>query len=283
MRFGFLLKRGKSEAVELARELAPVLQARGCEVVVGPEDGPALPDARVVEQSELGLAVDVLVVLGGDGTFLYGASLVADHGVPLLGVNLGSLGFITPYVRSEAAAGVQAVCDGTMPLEERMRLSVTVHSEGRPSVTRPAVNDAVINQAAMARLLDLEARLDGEKITTYKADGLILATPTGSTAYSLAAGGPILSPNLEALVLTPICPHTLTNRPLVLSADGCLTVVNVAANAAQLTIDGQWSCPLGRGDSIEVRKLARPLRIFKAKASFFTILQRKLAWGERPA
>jgi len=281
MRFGFLLKRGKPEAAELARELSDVLRARGCEVVVGPEDHPALPDARVVEQEDFGGAIDVLVVLGGDGTFLYGASLVADHGVPLLGVNLGSLGFITPYVRGEAAAGVFAACEGRLPVEERMRLGVTVHTEGRPDVTRAAVNDAVLNQAAMARLLDLEARVDGEKITLYKADGLILATPTGSTAYSLAAGGPILSPNLEALVLTPICPHTLTNRPLVLSAKGTVTVHNVAANTAQLTLDGQWSCLLGRGDWIEVRKLPQPLRIFRSSASFFTILQRKLAWGER--
>src|SRR4051812_41673604 len=119
MRFGFLLKRGKPEAAELARELSFLLRERGCDVVVGVEDAGALPDARVVEQADFGTAIDVLVVLGGDGTFLFGASLVADHGVPLLGVNLGSLGFITPYVRSEAAAGVVAACEGRLPIEER--------------------------------------------------------------------------------------------------------------------------------------------------------------------
>jgi NAD+ kinase len=222
-------------------------------------------------------------VLGGDGTFLFGAGLVADRGVPLFGVNLGSMGFITHFQRGQAIAALEAACDGELPIDERMRLAVTVRArDGGPIVeTRSAVNDAVISQPAMARLLDLEARLDGEIITTYKSDGLILATPTGSTAYNLAAGGPILTPTLEAIVLTPICPHTLTNRPLVVRADSQVVVKNVSQSSAQLTIDGQWGRAVGPGESIEVRKTDQPLRTYRGSESFFTILHQKLSWGER--
>jgi NAD+ kinase len=282
MRFGFLLKRGKPEARELAAELGQVLVRKSCAIVACGEDATALPGARAVVPSALGTCIDALVVLGGDGTFLFGAGLVADHGVPLFGVNLGSMGFITHFARGQAAAALEAACDGRLPIDERMRLSVTVRSrDGAVMETRNAVNDAIINQPAMARLLDFEARLDGEIVTSYKADGLILATPTGSTAYNLAAGGPILTPNLEAIVLTPICPHTLTNRPLVVRADSQMIVTNVSASVAQLTIDGQWVFPLEPGESIEVRKTDRPLRIYRGASSFFSILHDKLSWGER--
>ncbi len=282
MRFGFLLKRGKPEARELAVELAAVLLRRQCSIVVCTEDASALPGARVVAPGALGTCTDALVVLGGDGTFLFGAGLVSDHGVPLFGVNLGSLGFITLFARAQAVAAIEEACEGRLTVDERMRLSVTVRSrDGAIIETRNAVNDAVISQPAMARLLDFEARLDGEVVTIYKGDGLILSTPTGSTAYNLAAGGPILTPNLEAMVLTPICPHTLTNRPLVVRADNQLVVTNVSASSAQLTIDGQWGRALGPGESIEVRKAERPLRIYRGSSTFFAILHDKLSWGER--
>ena len=193
MRIGFLLKRGKPEAGELAASLAALLCERGAKVAALPEDAAAIPGATAVAAADLGASIDVLAVLGGDGTFLYGASLVADHGVPLFGVNLGSLGFITPYARSETAAAVDDLAAGRLPVEERIRLAVTIRSVlGQPIVgvpTRSAVNDAVLTQRSIARLLDLEARLDGAEIATYKADGLIVSTPTGSTAYTLAAGG----------------------------------------------------------------------------------------------
>lgn len=282
MRFGFLLKRGKPEARELAGELGLVLTSKGSTIVACEDDAPALPGARVVTAAALGASIDALVVLGGDGTFLYGAGLVADYGVPLFGVNLGSMGFITHFARGQAAAALEAASEGRIPIDERMRLSVTVRSrDGAVLETRNAVNDAVISQPAMARLLDFEARLDGEIVTIYKGDGLILATPTGSTAYNLAAGGPILTPDLEAIVLTPICPHTLTNRPLVVRADSQMVVTNVSASGAQLTIDGQWGRPLGPGESIEVRKTQRPLRIYRGPGAFFAILHDKLSWGER--
>lgn len=282
MRFGFLLKRGKPEARDLAAELAQVLARHDCAIVASPEDASAIPGARAVEPAVLGTCIDALVVLGGDGTFLYGAGLVADYGVTLFGVNLGSMGFITHFARAQASAALESACRGELPIDQRMRLAVTVRSSSGGLVeTRNAVNDAVISQSSMARLLDFEARLDGELVTTYKGDGLIVSTPTGSTAYNLAAGGPILTPDLEAMVLTPICPHMLTNRPLVLRPDSHLTVTNVSEAGAQLTIDGQWGRALGPGESIQVRKTDRPLRIYRGASSFFAILHDKLSWGER--
>jgi NAD+ kinase len=285
MQFGFLLKRGKPEARDLASELIAMLRQRGHSSFISDGESGGLLGATMVDEATLATSVDVLVVLGGDGTFLYGAGLVAGRGVPIFGVNLGSLGFITHFHRAEAVARLQAAASGELPIDERMRLRVIVRASGTGQVleTRGAVNDAVISQPAMARLLDLEAYLDGELITTYKADGLILSTPTGSTAYSLAAGGPILTPDLEAIVLTPICPHTLTNRPLVVPATGRLVIRNVSEGRAQLTVDGQWGRPLGPGDEVEISKEAAPLRLYRGTGSFFSILHEKLAWGERRA
>jgi NAD+ kinase len=287
MRFGFLLKRGKPEALELAGQLAGILTSGGSTLFALSDDAPAIPGAVSVTEDQLGPSIDALAVLGGDGTFLYGASLVADHGVPIFGVNLGSLGFITPYARGEAAAAIQEAARGRLAIEERIRLTVAIRrpedDAGTVRVFHTAVNDAVITQRSIARLLDLEARLDGAEIATYKADGLIVSTPTGSTAYTLAAGGPILTPDVQAMVLTPICPHTLTNRPLVFRPDARLEIKNASGSAVTLTIDGQWVYELGNGASIEVRRAERPLRLFQSPRGFFGILREKLSWGERRA
>ena len=280
MRFGFLLKPGKPEAPRVAADLAEVVRQRGGTTVVATDDGDELPGLTAIPLDKLGPAIDVLVILGGDGTFLHGASLVADHGVPLLGINLGTLGFMTHYTLADARTAVEAVADGKLGIEERMRLKVTVRSAGREIESRTALNEAVI-QRATPRLLDLQAELEDGVITTYKADGLIISTPTGSTAYNLAAGGPILTPDLEAIVLTPICPHTLTNRPVVIRADARASVTNVSAHAVTMTVDGRWSRDLAPGDSVDVRKAERPLRTFRSRNSLFAVLREKLSWGVR--
>ena len=282
MRFGFLLKRGKPEARELAETLSKVLLGRGAALFALAEDASAIPGATVVGPEALAASIDVLVVLGGDGTFLYGAALAGDRGIPIFGVNLGSLGFITPYARGEAAAAIDEACRGGLVIEERIRLAVSLRSMdgSAPQPPRSAVNDAVLTRPA-ARLLDLEARLDGAEITTYKADGLIVATPTGSTAYSLAAGGPLLTPDLEAIVLTPISPHTLTNRPLVFRPDSRLSIRNASDGPVSLTIDGQWTETLPSDAWIDVRRAERPLRLYQAPRGFFGILREKLSWGSR--
>jgi NAD+ kinase len=281
MRFGFLLKPDRPEAARLVAQLAELLRRRGSQAVVTQEDpAAAVPGVTVVPGDKMGEAIDVMVVLGGDGTFLRAAALVGDHGVPLLGINLGTLGFLTHYPITEAHGAVEAALEGRLPIEERMRLRVAVRSQGREVESRPALNEAVI-QRSVARLLELTAELDGDVITTYKADGLIVSTPTGSTAYSLAANGPILTPQLEAMVLTPICPHTLTNRPVVVAADARVTVTNVSSQAVTVTVDGLWTRDLQPGDAIEAHKDAHPLRTFRSAGGFFAVLRRKLSWGER--
>lgn len=281
MRFGFLLKRGSSDAREIAHGLAEVLGKRGSELAVMAEDAASVPGARVVAPAELGAAIDALLVLGGDGTFLHGASLVSDFGVPLFGINLGSLGFLTRFSRADALGELEAAQAGQLPVDERMRLSVSLLAGGDVKPVPSAVNDAVVSNRAIARLLDLQVELDGAGITTYKADGLIVSTPTGSTAYTLAAGGPILTPDVDAMVLTPICPHTLTNRPLVLRGGSRLLIANRTPASVTLTVDGQWAHELRQGDGVVLRRAERPLRMYRTEASFFSILRRKLSWGER--
>ena len=284
MRFGFLVREGNLEAASLAAGFATMLQARGAEVVFVSDYGQGAPSGYPSRPgADIGACIDVMVALGGDGTFLFGAKLVADHDVPLLGLNLGSLGFLTPYAVSEASAALADAAQGRLPVEERMRLLVTLRSKDKPAESQSALNEAVINQREVARLMDLLASTNGDTITTYKADGLILCTPTGSTAYNLSAGGPILSPDLEAIMLTPICPHTLSNRPLVVRADTGVTVTNVSRYQGVLTVDGYWSREMAPGDVVEVRMMEKRLRVFRPGHSFFKILRQKLSWGERKA
>ena len=284
MRFGFLVREGNPEAASLAAGFATMLQARGAEVVFVSDYGQGAPSGYPSRPgADIGACIDVMVALGGDGTFLFGAKLVADHDVPLLGLNLGSLGFLTPYAVSEASAALADAAQGRLPVEEHMRLLVTLRSKDKPAESQSALNEAVINQREVARLMDLLASTNGDTITTYKADGLILCTPTGSTAYNLSAGGPILSPDLEAIMLTPICPHTLSNRPLVVRADTGVTVTNVSRYQGVLTVDGHWSREMAPGDVVEVRMMEKRLRVFRPGHSFFKILRQKLSWGERKA
>lgn len=195
MRFGFLVRDGNSEALELATSLAQLLQARGSEAIFVADYGRGTPAGhRGMPGCEIGSAVDAMVALGGDGTFLYGANLVVGHDVPLLGLNLGSLGFLTPYSLADARQALVDASLGRLPIEERMTLLITLRRKDQAPESQSALNEAVINQREVARLINLLATTDGDTITSYKADGLILSTPTGSTAYNLSAAGPILSP-----------------------------------------------------------------------------------------
>jgi NAD+ kinase len=283
VKVGLILKRGKVEAEQIARDLVPWLVARGCEAYLAEEHTDLAPGAREVPEEELGAAVELLVVLGGDGTLLHGSSLVADRGVPVLGVNLGRLGFLTPFDRADARTALAAALDGRLAIEERMRLRVRlVAPDGRVTADRKALNDAVIAQEAMARLIELLATLDGNRVTVYKADGLIVATPTGSTAYNLAAGGPVVVPSQEAMIMTPISAHTLTNRPLVVPAAAEVRVeIAGETRGALLTIDGQWAHKLEAGGWVEISRADRPLRLYRSGKSYFDILREKLNWGER--
>lgn len=287
MRVGFLLKRGQPEAIKLLGRLCARLESQGIATVLTDDDAAALRGgdvktaARTVAAGTLAEQIDALVVLGGDGTFLRGANLVADAGVPILGINLGSLGFLTHHTVAEAESAVDALYQGRLAIDERMRLRVSVVVRGEEVAVRHVLNESVVSQQRMARLIDLAASIDGQSIAHYKADGLILSTPTGSTAYNLAAGGPILAPDLESVVLTPICPHTLTNRPVVLRADARIVITNISGAQVALTCDGQWSHELDPGHEVHARKAQRPLRVYRGGSDFFAILRQKLSWGER--
>ncbi len=289
-RVGFVIKRDHPEALAIARDLAAWLVTRGDLPVVPVASGEGevesagdVAGARAVPLAELGGAIDLLVVLGGDGTLLHASGLAAAAGVPVVGVNLGRLGFLVPFDPSEARGALVAALEGRLEIEERMRLAVVLHfADGGASVERAALNDAVIAQGATARLVELHTRLDGVPVGSYRADGLIVCTPTGSTAYNLAAGGPILPPGQGAMAITPICPHALTNRPLVVSHRSVIEVeLGRGSRSVMLTVDGQWGHAMAPGDRVEIRRAAQPLRLYRSTRSYFEILRSKLRWGER--
>lgn len=232
---------------------------------------------------ELIADLDLLLTLGGDGTLLRGARLVAPHGVPVLGVNLGHLGFLTSVGPAELEVALERVIQGDTVMDERMVLEISAESAaGEVHTTCLALNDAVLHRGGMARMIRISVFAHGEEVGTYSADGIILATPTGSTAYSLSAGGPIVSPVVDCIVATPICPHTLAVRPLILSAAETVTVeVLSPTEELILTVDGQESANLVPGDRLVARRTDPPLRLVRFPGqTFFSTLRRKLRWGD---
>lgn len=282
MHVGFILKPDKSEAGVLLEELVPWLREQGHVPVVTSEDQISPTGCEVVPEGELGAAVDLAVVLGGDGTMLRAARLVADHGRPVLGINLGQLGFLVGFAPNHARQALSEALAGALPLTRRMRLAVTFRRRGGEPVVRHALNDAVLHQGAMARLVEIEAFVDGEFVASYRADGLIVSTPTGSTAYSMAAGGPIVLPGQAAMVLTPICAHALTNRPLVISANSTIRLqLGADVRGALITVDAQWGHSVLHGDVIDIAAAGSPLVMYAGKQSFFDVMREKLHWGAR--
>jgi len=226
----------------------------------------------------------VVLVLGGDGTFLRVARLVCKYEIPILGVNLGGLGFLTEITTDELYPMVERIMSGDYSIEKREMLYATIHrGSGDRMGDYVVLNDVVINKGAVARMVDLAIYVNGSHVTTFRADGIILSTPTGSTAYSLSAGGPIVYPTLPVTIVTPICPHTLTNRPLVVSNETRIRVkVLTDTTDVYLTLDGQLGVNLRLGDVVEVRKSDTSVKLIKSPfRDYFTILKTKLMWGER--
>lgn len=254
-----------------------------------------LVDRRVVEQfglknlegvepEEIPPRADAVVVFGGDGTLLSVARLVKGYDCPILGVNLGSLGFLTEVTLDRLYTDLRALIEGRYSLEERCMLQATIYrKDGLPDHSEfHALNDVVVNKAALARVITVDALFDEVFIASFVADGMIVSTPTGSTAYSLAAGGPIVYPSLECLVITPICPHTLTNRPLVIPARHALRLVLRSGTDVMLTVDGQVGVPFHEGD--EVVCTLSPHRVHLVRPTdkgFFDVLREKLKWARR--
>jgi NAD+ kinase len=278
---GLCLKPASPQAGEAARALDKWLTGRG--VVVEPD----LEAARWLgrdgrDRAALADAVDLLVVLGGDGTLLALARETGSRAVPILGVNLGTLGFLAEVAPEEQLDVLDHVIRGDFDVVQRMRLQVRAARDGEVLVDTLALNDAVITRSELSRLIDLETTADGVPVTTYHGDGLIVATPTGSTAYTLSAGGPILMPGSRVFVLTPICPHTLTQRPLVLSQDAKVEIrVLPREGTAQLTIDGQVGLTLEHGDRVTIEASKHPVTFVASPSrSRFEVLRTKLRWGE---
>lgn len=239
--------------------------------------------ARSIEElPDEATTLDLVITLGGDGALLRGARWAGPYGAPVLGVNLGRLGFLTSIGVDELERALARVVAGDFILDTRMALTVTPVKGGKSGPPFYALNDAVVHRGGLVRVVALRVRVDEEEIGLYRADGVIIATPTGSTAYSLSAGGPILDPRIAAIVATPICPHTLAIRPLVLPPASKITIeVASAADEIILTMDGQVGSTLKPGDRIVVSKAEQPVRLVRLPdGSFFSLLRRKLRWGD---
>ena len=283
-RVGIVAKPDAARAQGVILQLLPWLTGRGHSVVLEKETADLVPSAvtDAASRAELPGQVDLLIILGGDGTLLSMARAVGDLGVPLLGVNLGGLGFLTATTLDEMFPALEAYFAGCMAIEERMLLAARIVRNNQPLGEYAALNDIVITKSAMSRIIDLSVSVDGRHATAYRADGLIISTPTGSTAYSLSAGGPILFPTMDAVVLTPICSHTLTNRPIVVPGTDRIEVTLLADQEVMATMDGQVGVGLREGDTVEVCKAAARIRLVRfPQKDFFSVLRTKLKWGER--
>lgn len=278
---GLVLKYEEPKAFEIAGWIVPWLKEKKKQVVVEP--GMGRLGARSCSKREMASKSDLIIVLGGDGTLLSVARLVERQQVPILGVNMGGLGFITEVAVDELESVLERVLAGDYAVAKRMTLEIRVHDGKHAPKKFRVLNDCVITKGARSKIISLEAYVGKEYLCTYRADGLIISTPTGSTAYSLAAGGPIIFPSLGAIVLCPICPHTLTNRPIVVSNKSTIRVtLRSAGDTVILSPDGQQGVLLNNGDVVEVRDYGVPVSLVKAPSrSYFEVLRSKLKWGER--
>jgi NAD+ kinase len=282
-------KPGLIEARGTLVELSAWLDDRQVESWWSHEAGDLLParPARVADRSHLPVAVDLILVLGGDGTLLAMADRIAaaERDIPILGVNFGSLGFLTEITRPELFSSLEAVVSGRATHDERMMLAALSSRADADGVRRHiALNEVVFTRTALSRMIDMSVWVGDQFVATFRADGLIVASPTGSTAYSLSAGGPIVHPAMEAIVITPIAPHTLTNRPVVIPAEREVRVEPAGSNTpgdVYVTFDGQSGFPLAPGEAVTIARHPRPLRLVRASTrSYFEVLREKLKWHQ---
>jgi NAD+ kinase len=288
-RIGIIAKQNKPEAITIASNLVEWLRPKKIEVYV--EEGvggllrPSLSGSHLssVKREEIPTHVEMIIVLGGDGTLLSVARLIGNREVPILGVNIGGLGFLTEITLEELYLILEKVIRGDFVTDERVVFSASVIRRGERMAEFTVLNDAVINKGALARIIDLETTINEEYLTTFKSDGLIISTPTGSTAYNLSAGGPIVYPSLHCIIITPICPHTLTNRPIMIPDDVEIRVIlKTKQQEVLLTLDGQQGFVLEFDDTVKVRKSEGKILLIKSPyRHYFEVLREKLKWGER--
>ncbi len=287
-RVGLIARTTLPDALAAMTEAATWLDSRGCTPVLERDSAAAAGLAgrwATVAREAIGHDVDLVIAFGGDGTLLNAASAIAHSpdDTPILGVNLGHLGFLAEVGRPEIVFALEALVSGRSTTETRLMLLGRVMRDGRPAAERLALNDIVITRGALSRMIELDVAVDGQLVCHVKADGLIVATATGSTAYNLSAGGPIVHPSVDALVLTPIAPHALTNRPLVLPAGISIVLSPVIEPQSDvvLTFDGQYGVSLEAGDVVEVTRAPRVLRLVHISSrTHFDMLRQKLKWGD---
>jgi len=288
-RIGIFAKRNEPAAVTLVKNLVEWFRPKGIEIYIEQEIEKTVSSSllgapvKAIPAEEIPHLVEMVIVLGGDGTLLRVARLVGDHKVPILGVSLGGLGFLTEVTLEELYRVLEGILGGDYQKSERDVLEVAVFRNGAGMAHFTVLNDAVINKGALARIIDLEVTINGEYLSTFKSDGLILSTPTGSTAYNLSAGGPIVHPALHCIIITPICSHTLTNRPIVIPDDVSVrAMLKTKQEEVILTLDGQQGFPLEYEDVVEVKKAQARIALIKSPhRHYFGLLRQKLKWGER--
>jgi NAD+ kinase len=283
VRVAIVCKPQKEELTRLLPELIGWLRQRGFEPLLDMEGGRYTEDAPAVDRAEMPAEKPSLViVLGGDGTLLSVARIFAATGTPILSVNLGYLGFLTEVRLADLYSTLEGWREDRHVLDARIMLHAELWRAGEPQATFRALNEVVVSKGDIARMGDFTVELEGKKVARFRADGVIVSTPTGSTAYTLAANGPILTPDVDALVVTPICPHLLTLRPIVVRGDASLTVrVEGIPNLALLTVDGQQATALQLGDEVRCRRSSHTVNLVRLRESgFFEALRSKLSWGE---
>ncbi len=279
-KIGLIAHTGKAGVAELTRTLAQRLEDKGLTVLVETNTAELAGITAKHSISELGLAADLLVVLGGDGTILHSLGQLGENIKPVFGINMGALGFLTCANSTAAAEAVDCIAEGRMVFSERSLLDVAVNSDGNAS-RMIALNDVVLSRGEVSRLVRLKASVNGEVLTEFNADGLIVATPTGSTAYSLSAGGPILAPESGAFVITPICPHVLTNRSIIVDENAAIEIeVTERKYPVFLTVDGREPVRIAMGATVQIRKSERVLPLASLPGvSFFGVVRQKLKWS----
>jgi NAD+ kinase len=269
------------EALALAKEirgrypqLTLLAESHLAQALGWPAEG---PDEALVQRAEL------VVSLGGDGTLIHASRLLKERPTPILGVNLGTLGFLTEVAAADLAHALDEALAGRLPVESRLKLSCRLLRDGQVVLEEEALNDVVLNRGALARISELELWMDGHYVTTYRSDGAVVSTPTGSTAYSLSAGGPIIHPAVEAMIVAPICPHSLSQRPLVVPASRFLEMILASDHGdVCLTLDGQLGRSLQRGDRVQIHRSEHRTVLLKiSQLGYFDILRQKLRWGAR--
>lgn len=280
-RIGIVAKKNKPEAIDTIRGLIPFLTDKGIETILDGETAGLTGESSSLDIEDVPKSSDLIIVLGGDGTLLHAARLVGKSEIPILGVNLGSLGFLTEIALEELNKTIEKVLAGDFKIEERMMLKAEIVTADGKKSEYSVLNDVVINKGVLARIINLEVMVNGAYLTTYNADGLIVSTPTGSTGYSLSAGGPVVHPTLSAIIINPICPHTLTNRPILVPEGSKIEIRLLSGDGnVYVTLDGQVGVDFPEGKSIVVSKSKRKVLLIEPPdRDYYDVLRTKLRWG----